>query len=213
MNIFFHDWKIKTDYKDLARQYDHLTREILVQGAPDGWTWDLLVRTGDALDLITLSPMEGGLGVTLTAEMLALSGYYVLQLRGTQGELVRHTNMIQILVPESMSGDAQWPSIPSEFSQAEANIRALNEHPPKPGPNGFWMLWDPDTDTYQQSEIPIPSGEGGMSYQIGNGLKITGENTLEVDTADEVNQDNTLPITAAAVYSTVGNIAILLGTI
>ena len=52
-----------------------------------------------------------------------------------------------------------------------------------------------------------------MDYQIGHGLKVTGTNTLEVDTAEDAQQDNTLPITSAAVYSTVGNIEILLRTI
>lgn len=52
-----------------------------------------------------------------------------------------------------------------------------------------------------------------MNYRIGHGLKVTGGNTLEVDTAEEAEQDNTLPITSAAVYTTVGNIEILLETI
>jgi hypothetical protein len=38
-------------------------------------------------------------------------------------------------------------------------------------------------------------------------------NTLSVDTVDDFEGDNTLPITAAAVQNTVGNIEILLGTI
>ena len=51
-----------------------------------------------------------------------------------------------------------------------------------------------------------------MGYEIGSGLKVTG-NILEVDTAEAAEQDNTRPITSAAVYTTVGNIEILLGTI
>lgn len=38
-------------------------------------------------------------------------------------------------------------------------------------------------------------------------------NTLEVNTANTVEADNTLPITAAAVHTTVGNIDALLQTI
>lgn len=52
----------------------------------------------------------------------------------------------------------------------------------------------------------------GTSYEIGHGLKLEGS-TLSVNTAGTVEQDNTLPITAAAVYTTVGNIEILLQTI
>ena len=136
-----------------------------------------------------------------------------MQLRGTQGEVVRHTNVIQTYIPASLSGDAQWPTVPSEFTQVEQNIIAINNNPPKPGINGFWMIYNPDTGEYEESDIPLPDGGGGFPYQIGNGLKVTGGDTLEVDTATNVEQDNTLPITSAAVYTTVGNIEILLGTI
>ena len=56
------------------------------------------------------------------------------------------------------------------------------------------------------------SGGGAVPYKIGDGLKVV-NSTLMVDTADAVEEDNTLPITSAAVYTTVGNIEILLGTI
>lgn len=47
---------------------------------------------------------------------------------------------------------------------------------------------------------------------IGRTLKVT-EGVLNVNTSTEVEQDNTLPITSAAVYTEVGNINALLGTI
>lgn len=57
-------------------------------------------------------------------------------------------------------------------------------------------------------------GGGGGGYIIGDGLKLDAEsNTLAVDTADAVEQDNTRPITSAAVYTEVGNINALLATI
>lgn len=58
------------------------------------------------------------------------------------------------------------------------------------------------------------TGGGGSAYTIGHGLKLDAEtNTLSVDTADKMEQDNTLPITSAAVYVEVGNINALLKTI
>lgn len=58
------------------------------------------------------------------------------------------------------------------------------------------------------------TGGGGTAYTIGHGLKLDAEtNTLSVDTADKMEQDNTLPITSAAVYVEVGNINALLRTI
>lgn len=160
--IKFSAWNIDAIGSPLGRQYDNLTRSLdIVGNIPDGWTWDLLVQAGKNLDIIRLNQGENSLSVILTAEMLALSGYYVLQLRGTQGEKVRHTNIIRVFVPESLSGNAKWPELPTEFAQAEANIRELNAHPPVPGGDGFWQLWDLETDQYVPSELPLPSGGAG----------------------------------------------------
>ncbi len=57
-------------------------------------------------------------------------------------------------------------------------------------------------------------GSGGGEYTIGSGLKLDEEtNTLSVDTADQVEADNDKPITAAAVFTAVGNIQSLLESI
>ena len=58
------------------------------------------------------------------------------------------------------------------------------------------------------------TGGGGTAYTIGHGLKLDAKtNTLSVDMADKIEQDNTLPITSAAVYAEIGNINALLKTI
>ena len=157
--IHYEDWRLWADPGPaIARQYDNLTRRLEITGdLPEGWDWTLLVQADrEHLDLIALRPMEGGLGVDLTAEMLALSGYYTIQLRGNQGELVRHTNQVRIFIPSSLSGDANWPELPSEFSQAEADIRELNAHPPIPGDGGYWLVWDLDGEKYVTSNLPLP---------------------------------------------------------
>ena len=62
--------------------------------------------------------------------------------------------------------------------------------------------------------VQFYSGGGAPAYKIGDGLKLDTEtNTLSVDTANAVEQDNTRPVTSAAVFTTVGNIEVLLGTI
>ena len=48
---------------------------------------------------------------------------------------------------------------------------------------------------------------------VGNNLEITSDGVLSVTTTDEMAQDNTRPITSAAVFAEVGNINVLLGTI
>ena len=50
------------------------------------------------------------------------------------------------------------------------------------------------------------------TLEIGDGLKWVGQK-LTVDTADAVQQDNTKPITSAAVYTEIGNIEALLAAI
>lgn len=155
--LIFSDWTIKNDGELIARQYDNLTRELLVMGdLPEGWAWELLVQAGGSVNVIALAPREEGVGVTLTAEMLTKAGLYALQLRGGRGEEVRHTNVIQVVVPTSLVGDGTWPELPSEFSQAEERIRALNAHPPIPGDNGYWLLWDLEAEDYAESQLPLP---------------------------------------------------------
>lgn len=55
-------------------------------------------------------------------------------------------------------------------------------------------------------------GGGGISFTLDNTLKLQ-DGVLGVNTTDEPEQDNTQPITSAAVYNTIGNINALLATI
>lgn len=66
--------------------------------------------------------------------------------------------------------------------------------------------------------ILAPSGTSESTNQdeplkIDETLKYNEQGALGVNTATETEQDNTLPITSAAVYTAVGNIEVLLGTI
>lgn len=178
--IYFDDWLLMVDAGPvIARQYDNLTRRLEILGQfPEGWDWTLLVQADKHLDIIALAPMEGGMGVDLTAEMLALSGYYTVQLKGVQGELVRHTNQVRIFIPDSLSGDANWPEVPSEFSQIEANIRELGAHPPIPGDGGYWLVWDLEKKEYVTSDLPLPDvsvGPAGKAATIKVGETVTGD--------------------------------------
>ena len=173
--IIFNNWQITAPRSVIARQYDNLSRRLEVVGnLPEGYAWSMLVQVGSAMDVITLESMEGGAGVTLTADQMSQSGYYQMQLRGTQGDVVRHTNVISVFIPASLSGDGQWPTLPSEFTQAEQRIRELNEHPSIPGQNGFWMVWDPETDEYLESAFPLPDVSTGPAGADGkNGVTFT----------------------------------------
>ena len=57
------------------------------------------------------------------------------------------------------------------------------------------------------------TGGGGMAVNIDNKTLVVEDGVLRVNTTSDMEQDNTLPITSAAVYTTVGNIEALLSTI
>ncbi len=74
--------------------------------------------------------------------------------------------------------------------------------------------------------IPVSTDSGSVEYvlpiatditlggvKVGHALQITTDGTLSVDTVDDVEEDNTKPITSKGVYTTVGNINALLASI
>ena len=104
-----------------------------------------------------------------------------------------------------------------------AKVIDLNNHPPIPGDNGYWMIWDTDSGVYVESELPLPevSGGGGSWSQIsekpfdtidGNTL-VSRSGALCVNTTDDAEQDNTRPITSSGVHVICGNINALLQAI
>ena len=60
--------------------------------------------------------------------------------------------------------------------------------------------------------IAQESGSGGVDFTTDKTLTLK-DGVLSVNTADEVEADNTLPVTSAAVHTTVGNLEILLSLI
>ena len=157
--IVFNNWTI-TVTGLIARQYDNLSRRIDVEGnLPDGYTWQLLVQSGGNADIILLEATETGVGALLTADNLSKSGEYYIQLRGVleaDGVTRRHTNVVSAYIPESLTGIGTWPEVPTEFYKVEANILELYQHPPIPGSNGYWLVWDTDKDEYVESQLALP---------------------------------------------------------
>lgn len=119
------------------------------------------------------------------------------------------------------SGNASMSANVSS-SEPQINVTVAGSGPPgkqgdpgEPGKspeirNGLWWTYNNDTKQWENTGVEA----SGKSYEIGSGLKLDeASNVLSVDTATGVEEDNTRPITSAAVYQTVGNIEILLGTI
>ena len=179
MILLFSDWVLsKSQGGLLGYQYDNLTRELVVQGdLPEGWTWDILVSANGNSDTWPLALGDGQASITLTDDNLSVRGEYYLQLRGTNGDQVRHTNVITAYNSRSLSGAGQWPTLPTEWIQAEKDIKELNAHPPVPGSNGYWLLWDLSSHSYQESDLPVPVGPAGPP----NVLEIGTVETLPAD--------------------------------
>jgi hypothetical protein len=111
---------------------------------------------------------------------------------------VRHTNAVQVYVGDSLSGDEHWPEIPSAFSEFERRMEEAVERA---------------EDAADRAESPESGGGSGLPYKIGLGLKVTEDQTLMVDSANNFDGDNDRPASAALVKTQLGNIEAFLATI
>ena len=126
---------------------------------------------------------------------------------GTQGgEIVLPTVMadLGIIHPGAAPGEESRPPTPELWQQELAGKADRLDY----APDGGLGLYAGDK---LLSSVPV-SGGGGGSWGVGHGLQIV-EGNLTVATTDDFEGDNTLPMTAAGVQTTVGNIEALLGTI
>ena len=167
--IQFKDWRLEWDGSPVAMQFDNDSVRLEIVGEmPTGYDWELLMREPEGgMDILPLEEQPGGVGVLLKRENLPKWGTYALQLRGTlqaDGTTQRHSTVAEVLVPESLSGDTAWPEIPAAFRQLEARLKELAAHPPKPGSEGYWQLWDAEEGAYHDSNLPV--GTGGPGAEV-----------------------------------------------
>lgn len=124
--ITFDNWIITPPDGIIARQYDNLSRDLVVAGTfPEGYLWEMLIWCKGNYNTLAMTQSEGQLSTTLTDEDLAFDGYYKMQLRGTIGEEVRHTNVICVKIPCSIDGDVNWPEIPSIYREYLQQVQQL----------------------------------------------------------------------------------------
>ena len=160
-------------------------------------------------------------GLVEVPEWFTQQDSFYVTLFGKSGSQEVPTNVVPLRLEKS---NTLWEQdAPEPQPSWLAKVIDLNNHPPIPGNNGYWLLWDTDSGAYVESELPLPevSGGGGSWDQIsdkpfntidGNTL-VNRSGTLYVNTTDDAEQDNTRPITSSGVHVICGNINALLRAI
>lgn len=148
---------------------------------------------------------------------------FEVTLFGKSGTQEVPTNVVSLRLEKS---NTLWEKdAPEPQPSWLAKVIDLNNHPPIPGENGYWLLWDTDSGVYVESELPLPEVSSGGS--VGNWSQISDKpfntidgntlvsrsGTLCVNTTDDAEQDNTRPITSSGVHVICGNINALLQAI
>lgn len=166
MNITLTGTKIMQDNKFLAFEKNNGIDVInITVDTDESWAYKLDVKypdkccSGEQLyNIINLTRVSDTCTVVLTKDMLPFTGKYIMQLRGISGDKVYHSDTFDCWVKYSIEPASTYDPIPSEFYQIEENITEINNHPPKPGENGYWLIWDIATHQYKESGIPLPKG-------------------------------------------------------
>ena len=160
-------------------------------------------------------------GLVEVPEWFTEQDSFDVTLFGKSGTQEVPTNVVSLRLEKS---NTLWEQdAPEPQPSWLAKVIDLNNHPPVPGNNGYWMLWDTDSGAYVESDLPLPevSSVGGSWSQIsgkpfdtidGNTL-VNRSGTLCVNTTDDAEQDNTRPITSSGVHVICGNINALLQAI
>ena len=102
------------------------------------------------------------------------------------------------------------------YGQIRQTITSLGETPDEPEAGIIEQCNDAATRAElaaRRAEAAAGGGEGGGFYFETDETLTLKDGVLSVNTAKMVQQDNTLPVTSAAVYAEVGNINALLATI
>ena len=85
---------------------------------------------------------------------------FYITLFGKSGNQEVQTNVVQLRLDKS---NTLWEKdAPEPQPSWLAKVIDLNNHPPIPGGNGYWLLWDTDKGEYVESELSLPA-VGGTS--------------------------------------------------
>ncbi|WP_286167233.1 hypothetical protein [Clostridium sp. J1101437_171009_A5] len=204
--ITISDWTVNVPFEDRKVGYSGENRVSCIEIALlDGdyssfSTYTLEIAASMAYsNILELTKSDGSLKVEILESFGLPEGTIRCQVVGVNGEgAKKKSNTFTLKVIHSINAASQYPPVlPSEFHQMEERIYELNQHPPIPGESGFWMLWNTESDQYEQSELPLPEGGGAGSdggYYTPS-VEQTDETTMRVSfTPSKDDMDSVAPV-------------------
>lgn len=158
-------------------------------------------------------------GIVTTEDHLNLeSGIWAMYIHGSKADGTRiTTNEVMFRVTETGILDGEpLPKIPltaaEQISLDAAEARRIAESVRQDADEGKFDAKVTDEDKREIADIVLENIDVGTSFKTDETLSLK-DGVLGVNTAKDLEEDGTLPITAGAVAATVGNIEILLKTI
>ena len=93
-------------------------------------------------------------GLVKVPEWFTEQDSFNITLLGTNGGQEVPTNVVYLHLEKS---NTLWEKdAPEPQPSWLAKVIDLNNHPPIPGDNGYWLIWNIDSGAYVESELPLP---------------------------------------------------------
>ena len=93
-------------------------------------------------------------GLVKVPEWFTEQDSFNITLLGTNGGQEVPTNVVYLHLEKS---NTLWEKdAPEPQPSWLAKVIDLSNHPPTPGDNGYWLIWNTDSGAYVESELPLP---------------------------------------------------------
>ena len=138
--------------KSIPRQgsKDYLVLQFLFSPDWDGLDKLCYLQSGEVSQ-----PIDVVDGLVEVPEWFTQQDSFEVTLFGKSGSQEVPTNVVSLLLEKS---NTLWEQdAPEPQPSWLAKVIDMNNHPPIPGDNGYWLIWDTDSGAYVESELPLPA--------------------------------------------------------